>query len=269
MDVAQAPLTLRQAIELAPAIATDHPHPWKGEGFVHLNTQHMVEAMLDNGFAIRSVSQAKGRIGNGGIHTGLYNQHVVRMREASSFHDVSVGDSIPEVLLINSHDGSGCFTMTAGLYRLVCSNGMVVGESFEAVKYRHRWTDPNEIVGEAQRLWERVPALNEWRSRALKRELSQKEQASFAQKAQVIRFPTATSMPFDPKLLLDTRRPEDKGNDLWHTFQRVQENVIRGGIAGRSATGRVTQSRSITGVGSDIEINQALWDTADQFLQAA
>ena len=76
-------------------------------------------------------------------------------------------------------------------------------------------------------------------------------------------------MPFDAKMLLDSRRPEDAGADLWHTYQRVQENVMRGGIQGRSATGRISHMREITGVAADIDINRQLWDLADGYLKAA
>ncbi len=132
-----APLTIQQAIERAPAIATNHPHPYKGEGFVHINTQHVLETMLDYGFAIHRVAQARGAVTLRGVDTGLYNQHVIRLREAKYFNDTfkEVGDVIPELVLRNAHDGSGSFFESAGLFRLICTNGFIVSETAAAKNY--------------------------------------------------------------------------------------------------------------------------------------
>ena len=58
------------------------------------------------------------------------------------------------------------------------------------------------------------------------------------------------------------RRPIDEGNDLWRVFNVVQENVMRGGIAGRSATGRASCSRAIRAIREDVRINNDLWQLA-------
>ncbi|MFJ5328698.1 DUF945 domain-containing protein, partial [Escherichia coli] len=49
------------------------------------------------------------------------------------------------------------------------------------------------------------------------------------------------------------------------TWQRVQENMIKGGLSGRSASGKNTKTRAITGIDGDIRINKALWVIAEQF----
>ena len=49
-----------------------------------------------------------------------------------------VGTVFPQILLTNSHDGKNSFQFQAGLYRLICSNGLVIADTqFEAVKIRH------------------------------------------------------------------------------------------------------------------------------------
>ena len=263
------PITLDQAVTIAPAIATDHAHPYKGEGFVHINSLSVLEALHDVGFRIASVKQARGTITTRGIDTGLYNQHVVRLRHMDAFNELNVGDSVAEIVFRNSHDGSGCIDFLAGLFRLVCSNGMTVGEMMEKLKLQHRWTNFEEVIRLAQRIWEFMPILAEWQKKAEARILEPEEQNLFAHRAQIIRFPDRTTMPFEAGQLLNARRTEDAGVDLWHTFQRVQENLIKGGIEGRSATGRLVHMREITGVGSDIDINRQLWDLADSYLEAA
>ena len=34
----------------------------------------------------------------------------------------------PQILLTNSHDGKNAFTFTAGLFRLICENGLVIAD---------------------------------------------------------------------------------------------------------------------------------------------
>jgi hypothetical protein len=46
-------------------------------------------------------------------------------------------------------------------------------------------------------------------------------------------------------------------------FNRVQENLIKGGVAGRAATGRRTTTRAVGGVTENVKLNKALWTLAD------
>lgn len=38
--------------------------------------------------------------------------------------------------------------------------------------------------------------------------------------------------------ILTPRRREDYGKDLWSAYQTIQENMLKGGISGRSAKGK-------------------------------
>ena len=58
---------------------------------------------------------------------------------------------------------------------------------------------------------------------------------------------------------------EDSGNDLWTTFNRIQENMIKGGMSGRSKSGRRSTTREVNGVTENVKLNRALWTLADEF----
>ncbi|EKN4120315.1 DUF932 domain-containing protein, partial [Yersinia enterocolitica] len=64
------------------------------------------------------------------------------------------------------------------------------------------------------------------------------------------------------------RRWEDKKDDLWTTFQRVQENLTKGGLSGKSTGGKRARTRAISGIDGDIKLNRALWVMAEQLKQA-
>ena len=68
-------------------------------------------------------------------------------RNNNLFIEGTDGDNVfPQILLTNSHDGKNAFTFTAGLFRLVCENGLVIcSKEFENLKIRHYGYDFEEL----------------------------------------------------------------------------------------------------------------------------
>ena len=60
----------------------------------------------------------------------------------------------------------------------------------------------------------------------------------------------------------------DAGDDLYSTLNRVQENLLRGGLSRRSSSGRLVRTRRITSIKQDVRINSSLWDVAEEMLAA-
>jgi hypothetical protein len=96
-------------------------------------------------------------------------------------------------------------------------------------------------------------------------QLDEGEQQVFARSVLALRYDaTEAPAPITEDQLLRARRTEDTRPDLWTTFQRVQENVIKGGLRGRSAAGRRTSTRSVTGIDQDLRLNRAMWVLAEE-----
>ena len=56
-----------------------------------------------------------------------FQKHLVVFRNNDIIIEGKDNDTVyPQVLLTNSHDGKNAFTFTAGLFRLVCENGLVI-----------------------------------------------------------------------------------------------------------------------------------------------
>jgi hypothetical protein len=199
-----------------------------------------------------------------------YAKHVLRFRHEGYLVDhLEVGDVVPEVVLLNSHNGSSSYRMLAGLFRLVCANGLVVGNSFEEVRVRHT----GDVIGRVVEGAYKVLAMSQkvigkvavWQSLPLSRE----RMFAFAKDAHALRFPEPANAPIDPPRLLQARRRSDaEDQSLWGIFNRVQENLIRGGQYGTSITAdgrrRNTRVRPINSIDRDTAINRALWDLAEQ-----
>ena len=95
--------------------------------------------------------------------------------------------------------------------------------------------------------------------------LSEPEQQAFGRAALALKYDeTLQPAPISENSLLRINRAADAGNDLWRTFNRVQENMIQGGLRGRSADGKKIKTRAITGIDQSIKINRALWTLAEE-----
>jgi hypothetical protein len=97
--------------------------------------------------------------------------------------------------------------------------------------------------------------------------LSPEESRLFAQSALTLRYGEDWRQvsPIQPDRLLDARRSEDRDQNLWRVFNRTQENLLKGGLSGRSASGRHTRTRAITSVAEDVRLNRALWQLTEHF----
>lgn len=68
--------------------------------------------------------------------------------------------------------------------------------------------------------------------------------------------------------ILTPRRYEDRQDDLWTTYQRLQENLLKGGLSGRTAQGKRTHTRAVNGIDGDVKLNRALWVMAESLLES-
>lgn len=253
-----------------PAIFAEQPHESRSERYVYVSTADVIRALGDEGFrpfeARMSRSRDEERQG--------FAKHMIRFRSLSTVQGFrQVGDVSFEVVLRNAHDGTAAYDFMAGLFRLVCLNGMVVGDAeIASVHVRHsgnRQAILDKIVDGANAVLQTAPLALEAPRKWSSVELNQDEQMAFAESARTIRFGDAdgkVETPITAQQLLHPRRPADTGNDLWRTFQRVQENTVRGGLSatGRDTDGRLrrTTTREVRSVDGDVRLNKALWTLA-------
>jgi hypothetical protein len=126
----------------------------------------------------------------------------------------------------------------------------------------------DEVVTGALQMTERFENLAAQIERMEHRRLPKDEQLSFAERALELRYSKGTESGLESAQLLTARRTQDVGEDLWRVTNRVQENLLRGGLMRRTATGRLIRARSITAIAQDVRINSGLWDLAMEVLAA-
>lgn len=246
----------------APAVFAPSAHMRTSAAYTFISTERLLAAFQTARFLPVSVRQARTRTAD-----ELYARHVVRLRRR--FETVRVKDVVPEIVFFNSHDGRSAYQLRFGLFRAVCSNGMIIAAgSFAAFRARHRGDVVGEIIQAALGMCERFDALSGVVEQMERKRLADEERISFAEGALRLRYPDLVQAGMQPSQLLTCRRPADVGHDLWRTYNVVQENLLRGGQSRRSASGRLARSRRITAIREDVRLNVGLWDLAMAALAA-
>jgi hypothetical protein len=193
---------------------------------------------------------------------------MLRLRHAD-LSSPKVDDTFPEVILINSHDGTSSYRIMGGLFRLVCMNGLVVPDNLcETVRIPHKGDIRSLVIEGSRKVLENsahaLQAAEDWQ----KVMLSGEEQRAFATAAHYRRFADddgTVTTPIEPDQLLTPRRAGDRSPDLWRTFNRIQENAIKGGLSAVDReTGRRSTSREVRSIDGDVKLNKALFLLAEQ-----
>jgi hypothetical protein len=199
-----------------------------------------------------------------------FQKHLLRFRRAEQMETLDEWNV--ELVLVNSHDAGCAYQLHTGIYRRICSNGLVLSDSqFESIRFRHAGLEAEQVVQASLRLLDYMPRVAELVSRFRSRVLDQRESQQFAEQAILLRYPTLAEAPVDAATLIQVRRPEDEGADLWNSTNRLQEVLVRGGVSDhhRDKRGKLRSVRALRGIDSKVNLNKGLWSLAEQMLQPA
>lgn len=251
----QIPLTSGLLAKYTPSVYAESAYPGASERYNFMSTASVMHGLSYAGILPYSAKQSRTRIdGKAG-----YVKHTIRFRSPNA--PVIVGDTIPEIVLTNSHDRASAFSLELGLFRLVCSNGLVTSSaSFQSYKIRHIFSTADDVIGAVHNIIEQFPQLETTVGAWSGVTLSLDQQHAFAEQAMGLRWEKDKS-PFSYDRLLSTRRREDVAPTLWTVYNRVQENLLKGMPSDRYAPA----SRAVTGLDAGADINRQLWALAETF----
>lgn len=258
-----APLTDDQIRAIAPSIFGAGKHQSCSDRYWHIPTIVVLNALRDEGFQPFMVCQTRVRSDDRRAHT----KHMIRLRHIGQ---IAAGEA-DELILLNSHDGSSCYQMLAGVFRFVCKNGLVCGNTHADIRLPHRKGIVDDVVQTAYTMSMGFNRLRERRAEMVALRLTDAQQQDFARSALALRYGAAACAgdvaPITTDMLLTARRIEDQGNSLWVTFNRVQENLLRGGLPARRRDGRRFTTCAVRAIDSSLRLNRGLWQLAEQTLQ--
>jgi len=264
-------LTNEQIHRYAPAVFTDNAAPNTSDKYKFYDTCMVLNALREQGWLPFQAMESRSTTNAG------YQKHSIRFRMSNTPTTWTVGDTEFNLLLINSHDGKSSYQLHAGLYRLVCSNGLIVSDrTFEPIRLRHQKLTTEDVIEASYRVIDEVPRISDTINEMQSIVLSEEEQVAFARAALQLRWESETlvqpngeqvikeTAPIRAERLLTVRRYGDNGSDLYRTFNRVQENLLQGGLAGRTSTGGRTHTRQVLGVDANTKLNKALFTLAEE-----
>lgn len=254
----EQPLSDDQIRALAPSVFAVEAHESRSDRYTYIPTSDILAGMRSEGFLPFAASQSRCRIAG----KSDYTRHMLRFRRAGNV-DAVVGAEVPEVILVNSHDGTSSYQLDAGMYRFVCANGMVVStSSIESVRVHHKGNIRDNVIEGAYRVVSGFDNLLASVDSMRAVELAPPEQQALATAASLVRW--GETAPVTADTLLRPLRREDTSNDLWTTFNRIQEHTVRGGDRGRAANGARRRTREVTGITQSVSLNKALWSLAEE-----
>jgi hypothetical protein len=260
-------LTLDEVKQRAKSIFTETAAPTVSDKFTHIPTFKVIEDMEQLGWGVVDAKEVKARKDA----TKGFQKHLVVFRNNDVVINGADGDTVfPQILLTNSNDGKNAFTFTAGLFRMVCENGLVIStEQFNDVKMRHMGYTFEELQVQIRAMVEQLPLTVESMNKMKQIQLTDEQAQDLAKKALATRFTEEQieAVNIDLDKLLEPTRDEDKGTDLWSVFNVIQEKIIDGDFTYMIGT-RVRKARKVKNFKQDMEINQKLFATAAEFMAA-
>jgi hypothetical protein len=264
-------LTPAQIQHRAPAAFSTTKADRLTDRYVSLNTSDVLPIMADYGYQPTQAAQKRSRTAN--------SQHAAHMLAFSRTVDIiEAGDIRPEIILYNSHDGTGSVKLFAGAFRFICSNGIVAGDGFQSRIYHSK-----ALTGFEEMLRNTVATLPDLMGRIDRMRgvsLSTGDVHDMAIAGVATRWDDYTgqergayAVAQTVKDVMNVRRIGDEGYDAWTVFNRIQEGVVRGNAMIRSITdkqpeGVMRKARPVNSIKEAVRINTELWNIADEFVTA-
>jgi hypothetical protein len=248
-------LSLETIRQQAPAIFSTSPSPKMSSKYTFVPTIEILENFDREGWKVYSAKQ---------LGSGQFSSHEIRLRNGEL---PQVGDSLVEAVIRNSHNGMSTFSVSAGLFRLVCSNGLTVPTSVaDAITVKHMKVDMGAVRMITDEFADRLPLIQRSVGRMETTFLNEERTMDMLNKSSLIRWEKG-SVPSSLNLtdLINPERSEDTGNSVWKVFNVIQEKFVRGGTKYQSKKGRLVTMKELKNFHNINKINTSLWELADSY----
>lgn len=238
-----------------PTVAQSEPFHKMSKKYGFVPTTRPIKILMDAGWNPTAVSEARSRNQKG------YQKHLIRF----SNENLVSKEGRPEIVMINSHQGSTSFVLMMGYYRFVCANGLIVGSTFESYKIRHLGymdekvdTVISNIMSNTDRLFGQIETFRE-----MKVDISfQQNYIKTVSEKNKINLKSTDEF-------LSQRRIEDgtiQDRTVWQTMNLTQEKLINGIYDLVDVNNKKRKARKINGIDRIIKINKDCWDVAENLI---
>lgn len=251
------PLTHEELMQVVPSVFGEDKHGSRSEKYTYIPTITLLENLQLEGFQPFFACQSRVRDPDRREHT----KHLLRLRRAGQIN----GQHVPEIIILNSHGGESSFQLLPGYFRSVCTNSLVCGQSFGEIRVPHRGNVAEKVIEGAYEVLGVFDRVEEKREAMQSLRLPAPAQHALANAALQYRF-GEEHQPVTITQILAPRRYEDRQDDLWTIYNRIQESLLKGGLPGRTAKGKRSHTRAVHGINGDVKLNRALWVMAENMM---
>ncbi|HAU1805287.1 TPA: DUF945 domain-containing protein [Legionella pneumophila] len=260
-------LSKEKLFKLAPSIFTQDSSHKTSAQYSPISTEQIIDKLMSEGFFPTWATQTKSL----NQESKAFAKHMLRFQR----HDVMQNNQglYPELVLINSHDGLSSYRLMAGLFRVVCGNGMIAGQSYDEIRIKHQGDVVGNVIEGTYKVIETANKMLDVSDDMASIHLNDTEKMIFAEAAHSLKFSDDEgAMIVAPERLLQPRRYVDqKDNDLFTVFNVLQENLIKGGIRGHRLnkygyTTR-TKTREVKAIDQNVKLNRALWTLTEKMME--
>lgn len=230
------------------------------ESYKVITTNQVIERFTSKGYQVTSMQSARVRSAD----ADGFQKHLIRVSHPD--FATALQDARPEIVIVNSYNGSTALSMFLGAYRFVCANGLMVGTGFGGASIRHVGNVNDRIDAGIIDLIAQLPKM------ILNIETMQSSRPSEAAKNEFVKQATKLVIPDDAQTLTEQTfqnyvgRHADLAPNAYNVFNVVQERALRHGLFYVSEKGKLARTRSIKSVTRQVSVNRDLWDLANNIL---
>lgn len=249
-------------IENFQSIFAESPSPLVSNKYQFIKTSDVLSTLKELGWNPREASEVRARK----PHTKGFQKHLIRLTKPG-FSPSKVGDEIPELVLTNSHNGKNSFSFRIGIYRMVCSNGLIIPtEEFTNVTIKHIGNMSSQIQEVVERMSSSFTEVYSDIEKMKTKKMTPMEIRGFASRASRLRTPKLEeNISSGVQEILSPQRVQDEGEDLWKIFNRAQENLMHGNFEVKTKRGS-RKGVSIRSIDKGIKMNEDLWNLAKTYI---
>lgn len=250
----------------SPSVFTTEAWHNRTNKYQPIPTINVINSLRDNGLVVVKAMQSRTIT----VEKRAYVKHMIRFRESNA-EVTTVGDTIPELVLINSYDGTSAYKLIFGLYRLICTNGLVVSQKeIASVRLIHKGHNNicNDAIYAAKILLFSTAKIARTVMTWQNIQLTQQQQTGYAEQVKTQVYDSSIDIPVER--FISARRKADDINadgtrDLWRTYNVAQEKLITGGVIGRTTNNRLMRSRAVNSIDKILDYNQELWALTSEY----
>ena len=233
--------------------------------YVPITSGQIVKHLADNNLQLTDTVLTKPRNKN---REG-YQKHMLRF-QSRELNLRGIADSVPEIVIVNSYDGSTSLQIKIGIFRLVCANGLIIGNTYAQQSLRHAGNVLDNLNLAIDNTIKQLPIAASQIAQFSAIQTTSEIGREFASRVSKLIFPEQSDdskVQFSLDDMLRTRRGQDNTLTLWHTLNVLQEVAIRGGLTYFKTDDNKTiknTTRAVKSIQRQVELNEAIWVIASE-----